>query len=193
MRRVIVALAVLLPLTVAGAAHADPTTKQFLHYLATKYHQRKPLWAVCPKVERQQEPKLAHCQAQFPLGGNRWRSVTVEILPHGKTALGYSNTWVRKWHLCQQGPVFGKLVANAPMCSSYYQMIGDLEDSLYHTRPPSWPKALFVHGTNGAGFEAVVEYKCNHSNVRRTSLGLSGTVQCTDALGDSLRYTFPTD
>ena len=61
-----------------------------------------------------------------------------------------------------------------------YLMAGDIQYAVKFQG--KFPKKVFVHGTNTAGFGEIFKYKCTHKQ---------RTARCKNSLGDSFKYTVP--
>jgi hypothetical protein len=167
-------------------------TASFKRLLADKYGAQwtgaAVSWALCPREEffpdgfdGESEP-VALCMAQFR-SGRTWRyvSASVEQTEPGPAFSGrpYTRAWARKWRklpskCLRQLDVRGRAYSNDGSCPAL--MISDLA---YAVRKGKSTRRAFWHGTNTAGFQKLVSYRC------RTR---GRTITCTNALGDAFRW-----
>lgn len=177
MRTPLIALVVFLFAAMVSQAHADPTGAFFRSYLLSTYGVSDPEYSECPKEQRFNG--MALCKAQFRRNG-KWRYVSASVRDGNAVAYPFTRTWTRKWRSCKKRGRYapGKLRSNMGYCD--YLMAGDIQYSVKFQG--KFPKKVFVHGTNTAGFGEIVKYKCTHKQ---------RTARCKNSLGDSFKYTVP--
>lgn len=151
-----------------GALTPHRAAVAFKHELADQYSSRwthaRPAWVDCPKQEifalGGSGPKTALCMAQFKRHG-RWRYVSGSVNARLHADLSYARSWVRKWrragHKCLHGAdLSGRLWSNTGACEA--QMAGDIA-FLHSIGKPV--RRVGSHGTNTAGFEHLVLFRCH--------------------------------
>jgi hypothetical protein len=144
-------------------------------------------WVKCPSQEfftdgfNDDGYQSALCTAQFESHG-RWRLVSASInqTDDGPVmAKPFTRTWTRRWtregaKCASAAGVKGRISSNYGACESL--MIGDLRYSVArHERI----RYAYEHGTNTAGFEEVMRYRCKQHG---------RTITCTNKLGDAFRW-----
>lgn len=145
-------------------------------------------WAKCPRQQffprgltGQRGPE-AICMAQFR-HRRRWRRVQA-LLEQTESGPGFrqrpfTRTWRRRWQrrgaTCRrQAGVRGTISSNDATCPAL--MVSDLA---FEVRRGRRPRRAISHGTNTAGFERIVIFRC------RTR---GRTIRCTNGMGDAFRW-----